>query len=485
MSSRTDEPGNAAWSAALVATILLAAALRIAGLQSGLWYDEIMTLVLSVRHPLHQILTEFPGVNQHPLYSVLAHASIASFGESAWTLRLPACIFGIASVVMVYVLGVRLTTRVEAWAAAAVLATSYHHVWFSQNARGYTLLAFLTLLATHYLLRAGQTGRAADYAVYALACAAGIYTHLTMAFVVAGHVVVVLVGRAVRWRPSFQQPLAPVFWAWTGAAVLSVAAYAPFASSVLTAMNAEAPRQAAKVATASWALAEAVRSLLSGAGVFAALAGGALALIGALSLYRRQPLAFALLTLPGVVTGVAIVALHQPLRPRFFFFLSGAAAIFVGRGIGAALDALAGTRVSGRPGVRMAAVVTCTVALVAMSVPALTQNYRLPKQDFDGAIRFLDGAEGQGAQVTSAGPACLPFETYYRKSWPCLRHPDDWRAISVQPHRVLVAYTLADYFEDPALADSLRATCVPVQRFAGTLGGGDIVVCEARRQGGM
>ncbi|MEQ1896959.1 MAG: hypothetical protein ABL971_06160 [Vicinamibacterales bacterium] len=38
-----------------------------------------------------------------------------------------------------------------------------------------------------------------------------------------------------------------------------------------------------------------------------------------------------MLMMPGVLTGLAIVALGQPIRPRFFF-LSGAAAIFVGAG---------------------------------------------------------------------------------------------------------------------------------------------------------
>lgn len=73
-----------------------------------------------------------------------------TFGESGWALRLPAALFGIASVVMVYVLAARYLSRVEAWVATAVIATSYHHVWFSQNARGYTLIGFLTLLSTFF-----------------------------------------------------------------------------------------------------------------------------------------------------------------------------------------------------------------------------------------------------------------------------------------------------------------------------------------------
>lgn len=483
MSPSTDTTDTGAWRAVLLVTFLLAAALRFVSLESGLWYDEIVTLVQSVRHPVQQILTEFPSQNTHPLYSVLAHGSIQAFGESAWALRLPAAIFGVASVMMAYVLGARLTTRVEAWAAAATLTASYHHIWFSQNARGYTLMGFLTLFSTYFLLRAGQTGRRADYVVYGLSCAAGIYAHLTMAFVVAGHALVMLGGRVVGWRPALQQPLSPLLLAWTGAGALSAAAYAPYAAGLLAILGTDPPPGREAVATASWALGEALRSLLSGAGVPAALVGSVLAAFGAVSLWRRQPLAYALLMMPGVVTGLAVVAFGQPIRPRFFFFLSGAAAIFVGRGIGTAAQALAPARVMGWPASCTAATVACTLALVAVSAMALPLNYRVPKQDFAGALRFLGVAEAQGAQITASGMACLPLEIYYAKAeWRCLRSIDDWDAVRASARRVLVVHAVAGSVGDPKVADRLRRDCPVVRRFAGTLGGGDLIVCEVPQE---
>ena len=57
----------------LVALIAAAAVLRAIGLNDGLWFDEIITLVLFVRPPLERIVTEYPNSNNHPLYSILAH----------------------------------------------------------------------------------------------------------------------------------------------------------------------------------------------------------------------------------------------------------------------------------------------------------------------------------------------------------------------------------------------------------------------------
>src|SRR5580700_6901202 len=82
------------WVAALT---FLATWLRVAGIDKGLWLDEIYFLVVTVRHPLAEILTVFPGDTQHPLYSVLAWLSVHVFGEYPWSLRLPALLFGAAS----------------------------------------------------------------------------------------------------------------------------------------------------------------------------------------------------------------------------------------------------------------------------------------------------------------------------------------------------------------------------------------------------
>ena len=50
----------------------------------------------------------------------------------------------------------------EALPAYPLIATSYHHVWFSQNARAYTTLALLRLVTSGLLLRVLRDGRTRD-----------------------------------------------------------------------------------------------------------------------------------------------------------------------------------------------------------------------------------------------------------------------------------------------------------------------------------
>jgi 4-amino-4-deoxy-L-arabinose transferase-like glycosyltransferase len=466
------------WGLTVAATVAVAAILRAYGLNSGLWFDEIVTLVESARRPLIEILNYFPDVNVHPFYSLLAHASLQTFGESAWALRLPACIFGVASIWMTYVLGARLISRAEAWAGAAVLTVSYQHVWFSQNARGYTMMGFFALLSTHFLLRALESRRASDYAFYALTCAAGIYTHLTMVFVVAGHVAVIAGSMLMGWKVTREEAFKPMVMALGVAGILTLALYAPYASELLSHFDREGPKQAAQFATGRWAVIELLRNIVSGSGILGAAITALAALIGALSLLRRQPLALALLVVPALVAGAALVVLGQPIRPRFFFFLAGAVGIFAGRGVGAVADRLA------RPRHSLAFIIGGTALLVTFSAVGLRLNYRVPKQDFDGAVRYLEGQAAGGTIVAAADPACFPIERYYLKTdWPCLRTVDDLRAVLATSQPVLVLYTLSDHIE-AGLRDRLRGTCAESRRFPGTLGDGDVIVCDPRKRAG-
>jgi hypothetical protein len=475
MSSKTD-PSRVAW--ALAATLTLAGVLRIVGLSSGLWYDEIATLVLSVRRPLLRIVTDLPDINTHPLYSVLAHLSVHTFGETNWAIRLPAGLFGIASVGATWTLARRLVPPVEAWSATALLATSYHHIWFSQNARAYTMLACCTIVSTHAIFAAQDTGRRRHLVVYTLASVVGVYAHLTMGFVIAGQGLAIAGAWLVERRSAaLRAQVLPWLWTWLSVALLSAAVYAPFAPRLLQ-IAAAPPAAAAQVATAGWSAREAVELMLAGSGWPAFLAGSLFGTVGAFAVLRRRPAVLAVLVVPAVVTAAGILALGRPMRPRFFFFLSGAVAVLVAHGIGLAAAWMTRERRGGTlTSTRVA--VAITLALVAATIPSLARNYRVPKQDFDGADRYLVAEWAAGAHVAVAGPACLPFDRYYeRKDWPCVTDAGLWRALAQTDGRTLVVYTLVDYVADPAVADRLRTSCPEIRRFPGTLGGGDLIVCE-------
>ena len=451
---------------ALAALMTLAAVLRAIGLEGDLWWDEIRTLIDSVRPPLAQIVTTFPSNNQHTLYSVLAHASIV--------------LFGVATIPALYFLAREFAGRTEALLGCLLLAVSYHHVWFSQNARGYTLLAFLAVVSTALLLRGLRSGKTGYYAAYGVAAALGAYTHLTMVFIVIAHAAACALVLGLprvdrdawsRWR----QPLT----GFALAAGLTVLLYAPMLVDVRQFFM-RTPRAAA-VATPTWAAAELVRGMQIGFGTaFGALAGALLLACGLWSYYRQSRFLLALFVLPGAIIVAAAVALGRPIFPRFLFFLAGFAVLVVVRG---ALEVGAWITRRWRKEAAVDQVSVAGVMLVMLiavaSATSLRDDYRYPKQDFTGALMYVSTHRAEGDPVVTAGAATFPYRDYFRQPWKAVASRADVEAIRAQGRPVWVLYTLANYLQAgaPQLMQTLRDDCRVEAVFRGTVANGDVTVC--------
>ncbi len=466
-----DGPTPWHWLALLTA---LAAVLRIPGMNDGLWLDEIITLVESVRFPLSRIVTVFPGDNQHTFFSVLARLSVVAFGEHPWSLRLPAVLFGIATVPLLYGCAREFVGRAEAALSSLLLATVYHHVWFSQNARAYSMLAFLSVLSTWLLLRGVRHNRTSDWMWYGVAAALGIYAHLTMVFSLASHAVLVaghlLYARGERPARPWRLPVA-------GVALAGVLAGLLYAPVVLDVRESVADSPAPVVgATAGWAAAEMLRGLRIGLGsAVGVIAGGAVFVTGLVSYLRQSPWLVALFFSPGLLTGAAAVVLQRPVRPRFFFFLIAFALLIVVRGaldIGRWLG-----RERARADARVRPLGVAIVAVLALlSATAVVLEARYPKQDYEGAMRHIDRENRSGDPVVVAGGARYPYQLYYMRDWAAIRTADDLAAARAGGRQVWIAFTLRSYIAADVLR-TLDTECTATRVFRGTLTGGDVTVC--------
>ncbi len=185
--------------------VAIAFVLRCINLNTGLWYDEIVTLVNYVRLPTQELFMTYTSTNNHILYSLTAQGTVGLFGESAWALRLPAVLFGVASIAALWWLATHVVSRSEAMLAALMLTCSYHHIAFSQNARGYTGLLLCALVATTLFLK-GLKGRSwMPWIAYGVVLAAAMYMHLSAGFIFATHGLLYLGWLLWRRARSHQQ----------------------------------------------------------------------------------------------------------------------------------------------------------------------------------------------------------------------------------------------------------------------------------------
>ncbi len=174
----------------LLAVILLAGGLRLFQLGSeSLGLDEAISAFFA-QESLSQILVESgPQRNNPPLYWLLLHAWVRILGNSEAALRGLSALFGILAVGAVYAAGKELFDRFEGLIAACLSAISVFHVYYSQEARNYSLLLCLSVMSFVYFIRILKRGQKKDYTAYVLVNLFLGYTHIYGAFILAAQLV--------------------------------------------------------------------------------------------------------------------------------------------------------------------------------------------------------------------------------------------------------------------------------------------------------
>jgi hypothetical protein len=123
--------------------VLGGALMRVPRLFDSFWYDEVFTARLAGL-PIEQLGAAVRGDVHPPLWYVIDWAAARVFGMSEPALRLPAFVFGVLLIVYAYrlakVLGLNERTALVYAALIAVLPAA---LYYSAEARGYSLLALL------------------------------------------------------------------------------------------------------------------------------------------------------------------------------------------------------------------------------------------------------------------------------------------------------------------------------------------------------
>lgn len=186
--------GRNAWLIVGVLTVL-ALILRLANFGDSLIWDEGSTrFVVHNRHFVDML--EYVKGEQEvspPLYFILAWLS-QRFGDSPELYRLLALLAGLATVPLTFVLG-RLTVGARAGIlGSALVALSPFMIFYSTEARGYSLLALCVVISSIALLKALKGNRTGWWVLFAFASAAAMYAHYTALFVLAAQFVWALVA---------------------------------------------------------------------------------------------------------------------------------------------------------------------------------------------------------------------------------------------------------------------------------------------------
>jgi len=136
--------------------IILAFILRLLSLNQSFWLDEAVQVWASSL-PLEKFFTEYvPGDFNPPLYYLLMHLWIKTFGSSEAVARMLSVILGTGCIWLIWKVA-KETGRGESRrlgiVAALLLATSPLHIYYSQEARMYILACFGFLMSIWRFLK--------------------------------------------------------------------------------------------------------------------------------------------------------------------------------------------------------------------------------------------------------------------------------------------------------------------------------------------
>ncbi len=469
----------------LAAILLLALGLRLWGLNAPLWYDEIMTVQTHLNLPWDEMMQSY-SMNHHYLFSLQAKGAMALFGDSIWSVRLPAVIFGLGSIAALWWLARDLAGRNIAHVSAFLLAISFHHIWFSQNARGYSELAFWCTLGMILFLRGIARPKLGIWIGYGLCLALAVFTHLTGAFFfLAQGLIWLFIAIRARLTDRVYGPVVrlPALGFLLGG-VLTLVLYAPILPSVIAVTGDIAQGSASDVMqeyqSPVWTVIEAVRSGFGDLGPLLsviALSVMVLILFGARALWQRDRI-FALTVFVHIpLTMLILTAVGMRIWPRFFFADIGFLMLLIVLGVRLCTDIFARyvPLIAPRPLFGVA-----VIAMVLVSSGLASRNYLAPKQNLAGAYELTQRLRAPDEPVYGVGVGTdIIFNDHYGANWGVVENAAQFSTALSIPGPLYLVVTFPGRYsraipELAALADS--GALELVNRFAGTLGDGAVII---------
>jgi uncharacterized membrane protein len=153
---------------------------------SPLWVDEYVTWWIVSGDTWAEVITRaLQAAGQSPFYSLVVKAFTNFLGQGAFQLRLPSFVFGTAILLLVYPLAMRIFhDRRIAVSSVVVFILSEPLIFYSQNARPYSLALFLTMLSFLCFVSITQSSQSIRKIIYVLATTLLIYSHIVFSLVV-------------------------------------------------------------------------------------------------------------------------------------------------------------------------------------------------------------------------------------------------------------------------------------------------------------
>jgi hypothetical protein len=351
-------------------------------------------------------------------------------------------------------------------------------------------LLFFTLLGSGLFLRGLVQNRSRVWLLYGLVMALGIFMHLNSLFIFLGHLsaYLLVLPKWSGWRQAHWPLTRRLVWVGFFTGVLSILFY----SFILPQMVTYYLTVDRTTAAVGWTnplalLAQVAQGLAAGFLGLGALVLGLIVLLGLVSYWKQSWLVVGMLVLPAGFNVLAVFAMRVGTYPRHFLYMLPLALIIAVRGAFSAVDltglALERLKIGGKslihPLKQYGAPVLLALVLAA-SLVSLIPYYQTPKQDYRGALAFVEQNQGPVDVVSAVGLAAPSYRALYG---PHLAFPETAEALAALERDDGSVWVIFTFPRDMRirfgeLFDYIQEHYERQAVFPGTVGDGDIYVLK-------
>jgi len=169
---------------------------------NSLWLDEATTYNISLQSFDGIWQTIASGEFNPPLFYWVEHIMLV-FGNSEIILRFIPAVLGILSIPVFYLVGKEFLDRNTGIIAAAACTVSPFLLYYSQEARAYSMMLFFVALATLFFLKAMKSGNWIHWVLFGIFSALGFWTHFYAIVMIGALVLYALIV----WAPKIRTEL--------------------------------------------------------------------------------------------------------------------------------------------------------------------------------------------------------------------------------------------------------------------------------------
>jgi uncharacterized membrane protein len=185
---------------------------------NSLWLDEASTNTFAVMSIPGIWQATMGGEFNPPLFYWIEHCMLV-FGNNEFVLRFVPAIFGVLTIPLVYYVGKEFMDRNVGIIAAAAAAFSPFLIFYSQEARAYSMMFFFVAFSMVFYFRALKENGIKDWALFGLLSALAFWSHFYALVIIGALVLYALVDQILKYAKDIKK-IVPMVIGWAVFAIV-------------------------------------------------------------------------------------------------------------------------------------------------------------------------------------------------------------------------------------------------------------------------